>query len=79
MLANKNTRNAHLLSNPSDHVARGSPSQDAHARTPLWSMMMKVFPSGNGPRDPKQANGKDSGQLALSTIQWSLHSSTGAK
>ncbi|MBW0550517.1 hypothetical protein O181_090232 [Austropuccinia psidii MF-1] len=28
--------------------------------------MMKVFPSGNGPRDPKQADGNDSRQLSLS-------------
>ncbi|MBW0520194.1 hypothetical protein O181_059909 [Austropuccinia psidii MF-1] len=66
MLANKHTRNACLLSKPSNHAARGVPSQDALARTPLWSTMMKVFPSGNGHQDPKQANGNDSGQLALS-------------
>ncbi|MBW0511155.1 hypothetical protein O181_050870 [Austropuccinia psidii MF-1] len=66
MLADKHKRNACLLSNPSDHTARGVPAQDALARTPLWSTMMKVFPSGNGPRDPKQADGNDSGQLALS-------------
>ncbi|MBW0533288.1 hypothetical protein O181_073003 [Austropuccinia psidii MF-1] len=35
MLADKQTRNAHSLSNPSDHVARGVPAQDALARTPL--------------------------------------------
>ncbi|MBW0562493.1 hypothetical protein O181_102208 [Austropuccinia psidii MF-1] len=55
-----NTRNSHLLSNPSDHAAREVPAQDALARTPLWSMMMKVFPSGNGHRDPKQSYGNDS-------------------
>ncbi|MBW0508468.1 hypothetical protein O181_048183 [Austropuccinia psidii MF-1] len=66
MLANKHTRNACLLCNPSEHAARGVPAQDALARTPLWAMMMKVFPSGNGPRDPKQANGNNSRQLALS-------------
>ncbi|MBW0488078.1 hypothetical protein O181_027793 [Austropuccinia psidii MF-1] len=61
------TRNAHLLSNPSDHAARGVPAQDGLARTPLWSMMMKVFPSRNGNRDPKQAERKESAQLALSS------------
>ncbi|MBW0530035.1 hypothetical protein O181_069750 [Austropuccinia psidii MF-1] len=66
MLANKHTRNAPLLSNPSDHVARGVPAQDALARTPLWSTMMKVFPSGNGPWDPKRANRNNYRQLALS-------------
>ncbi|MBW0473407.1 hypothetical protein O181_013122 [Austropuccinia psidii MF-1] len=66
MLANKYTRNACLLSNPSDHTARGVPAQDALARTPLWLTMMKLFPRGNGHRDPKQAGGKNSGQLALS-------------
>ncbi|MBW0508224.1 hypothetical protein O181_047939 [Austropuccinia psidii MF-1] len=60
------TRNARLLSNPSNHAARGVPSQDALARTPLWSMMMKVFPSRNGPWDPKQANRNDYRGLALS-------------
>ncbi|MBW0511958.1 hypothetical protein O181_051673 [Austropuccinia psidii MF-1] len=35
-------------------------------RTPLWSMMMKAFPSTNGGRDPKQADGNNSGLLALS-------------
>ncbi|MBW0546856.1 hypothetical protein O181_086571 [Austropuccinia psidii MF-1] len=66
MLANNHTRNACLLSNPSNHTARGVPAQDALARTALWLTMMKIFPSGNGPRDAKQANGNDSGQLALS-------------
>ncbi|MBW0542125.1 hypothetical protein O181_081840 [Austropuccinia psidii MF-1] len=66
MLANNYTRNARLLSNPSDHGARGVPAQDSLARTPLWLTMMKIFPSGNGTRDPKQADGNDSGQLALS-------------
>ncbi|MBW0562146.1 hypothetical protein O181_101861, partial [Austropuccinia psidii MF-1] len=42
-------------------AARGVPTQDALVRTPLWLAMMKVFPSGNGPRDPKQANMNDSG------------------
>ncbi|MBW0554410.1 hypothetical protein O181_094125 [Austropuccinia psidii MF-1] len=87
MLSDKNTRNVLLLSTPSDHVARGVPTQDALARTPLWSTMMKPYPSANGHWDPKQANGNDSGQLALSpqvlicppTIQWSLPSLTGAK
>ncbi|MBW0525177.1 hypothetical protein O181_064892 [Austropuccinia psidii MF-1] len=79
MLADKHTRNACLLSYPSDHVTGGVPAQDAPTRTPLWSTMIKVFPSRNGPRDPKQADGNNSGRLALSTIQWSLHSSTRAK
>ncbi|MBW0487939.1 hypothetical protein O181_027654 [Austropuccinia psidii MF-1] len=80
MLADKHTRNACSLSNPSNHVARGVPAQETLTRTPLWSMMMKVFPSGNGHQDPKQADGNDSGRLALSTpLQWSLHSLTGGK
>ncbi|MBW0520473.1 hypothetical protein O181_060188 [Austropuccinia psidii MF-1] len=66
MLADKHKRNACLLSNTSDHAARGVPGQDALARTPLWSTMMKVFPSLNGNQDPKQAYGNDLGQLALS-------------
>ncbi|MBW0486212.1 hypothetical protein O181_025927 [Austropuccinia psidii MF-1] len=66
LLTDKHTRNACLLSNLSDHAARGVPAQDAVARTPLWSTMMKVFPSGNGYRDPKQAEGNNSRQLALS-------------
>ncbi|MBW0539518.1 hypothetical protein O181_079233 [Austropuccinia psidii MF-1] len=66
MLADKHTRNAHLLSDPSNHAARGVPAQDALARTPLWSTMMKVSPGENGPWDPKQANGNNSGKLALS-------------
>ncbi|MBW0581173.1 hypothetical protein O181_120888 [Austropuccinia psidii MF-1] len=57
----------HSLSTPSDHTARGVLAQDALARTPLWSTMMKPYPSANGNRDPKQANGNNSGQLALST------------
>ncbi|MBW0477013.1 hypothetical protein O181_016728 [Austropuccinia psidii MF-1] len=66
LLANKNTRNAHLLSYPSDHAARGAPNQDATVRTPLWSAMMKAFPSGNGFQDPQNADGNNLGQLALS-------------
>ncbi|MBW0574649.1 hypothetical protein O181_114364 [Austropuccinia psidii MF-1] len=66
MLADKHTRNACSLSDPSNHMARGVPTQDALARTPLWLMMMKVFPSRNGPRDPKQADGNNSRRLALS-------------
>ncbi|MBW0500368.1 hypothetical protein O181_040083 [Austropuccinia psidii MF-1] len=66
MLADKHTRNFFLLSNPSDHADRGVPAQDALARTPLWLTMMKVFPSGDGQWDPKQANGNDSRQLTLS-------------
>ncbi|MBW0539531.1 hypothetical protein O181_079246, partial [Austropuccinia psidii MF-1] len=66
MLANKHTRNFRLLSAPSNHTARGVLAQDALTRTPLWSMMMKPYPSANGHGDPKQADGNDSGQLALS-------------
>ncbi|MBW0580354.1 hypothetical protein O181_120069 [Austropuccinia psidii MF-1] len=66
MLANKHTRNACLLSGPSDYVARGAPAPDALARTPLWSTMMKVFLRGNGHWDPKQGKANDSGKLALS-------------
>ncbi|MBW0478311.1 hypothetical protein O181_018026 [Austropuccinia psidii MF-1] len=66
MLANKHTRNACSLSNPYDHAARGFPNQDALARTPLWSTLMKAFPSRNECQDPKQADGNDSGQLAQS-------------
>ncbi|MBW0475097.1 hypothetical protein O181_014812 [Austropuccinia psidii MF-1] len=57
MLADKHRRNAGLLSDPSGHMARGVPNQDALVRTPLWLMMMKAFPSGNGRWDPKQADG----------------------
>ncbi|MBW0561689.1 hypothetical protein O181_101404 [Austropuccinia psidii MF-1] len=64
MLANKHTRNNCLLSNPSNHAARGVPDQVALVRTPLWSAMMKAFPSGNGHWDPKQEDGNDSAQLA---------------
>ncbi|MBW0558997.1 hypothetical protein O181_098712 [Austropuccinia psidii MF-1] len=66
MLANKHTRNVCLLSAPSDHADRGVLSQEALARTPLWLTMMKPYPSANGHQDPKQADGNDSGQLALS-------------
>ncbi|MBW0487843.1 hypothetical protein O181_027558 [Austropuccinia psidii MF-1] len=66
MLANKHTRNACLLSNPSEHADRGVPNQDALARTPLWSMIMKAFLSRNGCRDPKQADRNDSRQLSQS-------------
>ncbi|MBW0555764.1 hypothetical protein O181_095479 [Austropuccinia psidii MF-1] len=66
MLADKHTRNVCELSAPSDHAARGVLAQDALARTPLWLTTMKLYPSVNGHRDPKQANGNDSGQLALS-------------
>ncbi|MBW0503448.1 hypothetical protein O181_043163 [Austropuccinia psidii MF-1] len=67
MLANKHTRNTHSLSNPSDHTARGVPTQDTLAKTPLWLTLMKVFPSGNECRDPKKVDRNTSGQLALST------------
>ncbi|MBW0588447.1 hypothetical protein O181_128162 [Austropuccinia psidii MF-1] len=66
MLANKHTRNVCLFSVPSDHVARGVLTQDTLTRTPLWSTMMKPYPSTNVHQDPKQANMNDSGQLALS-------------
>ncbi|MBW0513591.1 hypothetical protein O181_053306 [Austropuccinia psidii MF-1] len=41
--------------------ARGGPAQDALSRTPLWWTMMKVSPSGNGPRDARQADANDAG------------------
>ncbi|MBW0579439.1 hypothetical protein O181_119154 [Austropuccinia psidii MF-1] len=66
LLANKHTRNVCSLSAPSSHEARGVLAQDALARTPLWLPMMKPYPSANGHRDLKQADRKDSGQLALS-------------
>ncbi|MBW0469224.1 hypothetical protein O181_008939 [Austropuccinia psidii MF-1] len=66
MLADKHKRNSCLLSNPSDHAARRAPDQDALVRTPLWSAMMKAFPSRNGCRDPKEADGNNSRLLALS-------------
>ncbi|MBW0575949.1 hypothetical protein O181_115664, partial [Austropuccinia psidii MF-1] len=66
MLADKHTRNVRLLSAPSNHKARGVLAQDALARTPLWSTMMKQYPSVDGHQDLKQANGNDYGQLALS-------------
>ncbi|MBW0563656.1 hypothetical protein O181_103371 [Austropuccinia psidii MF-1] len=66
MLADKHTRNVHSLSAPSNHEARGVLAQDALARTPLWSTMMKQYPSANGHRDLKQANRNDSGRLAPS-------------
>ncbi|MBW0510369.1 hypothetical protein O181_050084 [Austropuccinia psidii MF-1] len=66
MLADKHTRNACSLSNPSDHGARGVPNHDAIVRTPGWLTMMKAFLSGNGHQDPKQADRNDSAQLALS-------------
>ncbi|MBW0570896.1 hypothetical protein O181_110611 [Austropuccinia psidii MF-1] len=47
-------------------MARGFPAQDTLARTPLWATMIKVFMSKNGPWDPKQADGNNSGRLALS-------------
>ncbi|MBW0556352.1 hypothetical protein O181_096067 [Austropuccinia psidii MF-1] len=65
MLANKHTRNVCLLFPPSDHPERGVLAQDALARTLLWSTMMKPYPSANGHWDPKQADGNNSGQLAL--------------
>ncbi|MBW0580259.1 hypothetical protein O181_119974, partial [Austropuccinia psidii MF-1] len=67
MLANKHTRNVCLFSTPSDHEARGVLAQYTLARTPLWSTMMKPYLSANGHQDPKQANGNNSGQLALCT------------
>ncbi|MBW0535124.1 hypothetical protein O181_074839 [Austropuccinia psidii MF-1] len=66
MLADKHTRNVCSLSTPSYHAARGVLTQNALVRTPLWLTMMKPYPSGNGHRDPKQANRNDLGQLALS-------------
>ncbi|MBW0591654.1 hypothetical protein O181_131369, partial [Austropuccinia psidii MF-1] len=66
MLADKHTRNVCLFSAPSDHKARGVLAQDALARTPLWATMMKPYWSVNGHWDLKQADGNDSGRLALS-------------
>ncbi|MBW0476603.1 hypothetical protein O181_016318 [Austropuccinia psidii MF-1] len=66
MLSDKHKRNAHLLSDPSDQPARGVPDQEALARAPLWLMMMKAFPSGNGCWDPRQADGNYSRRLAWS-------------
>ncbi|MBW0556096.1 hypothetical protein O181_095811 [Austropuccinia psidii MF-1] len=66
MLADKHTRNFCLFSAPSDHEARGVLAQDSPARTPLWWRMMKPYPHANGHWDLKQADGNDSGQLALS-------------
>ncbi|MBW0483015.1 hypothetical protein O181_022730 [Austropuccinia psidii MF-1] len=66
MLADEHTRNAWLLSNPSNHMSRGLPNQDALVNNPLWSMMMKEFPSRNGRWDPKQADRNNSGQFAQS-------------
>ncbi|MBW0563088.1 hypothetical protein O181_102803 [Austropuccinia psidii MF-1] len=66
MLADKHTRNACLLSNPSSNAARGVPNQDAIVRTPLWLTMMKAFLSGNGHQDPRQADRINCGQLAES-------------
>ncbi|MBW0554556.1 hypothetical protein O181_094271 [Austropuccinia psidii MF-1] len=60
------TRNSCLLSAPSDHAARGVLAQDALARTPLWSTIMKPYPSANGHQDPKQAHRNNSAELALS-------------
>ncbi|MBW0540340.1 hypothetical protein O181_080055 [Austropuccinia psidii MF-1] len=64
MLANKHTRNAHLLCDLFNQVARGVPAQDALVRTPLLLIMMKAFPRSNGFKDPKQAERNNSGQLA---------------
>ncbi|MBW0553546.1 hypothetical protein O181_093261 [Austropuccinia psidii MF-1] len=66
MLADKHTRNVCLLSAPSNHAARGVFAQDALARTPLGSTMMKPYLSVNGHQDPKQADGNNSRRLALS-------------
>ncbi|MBW0463318.1 hypothetical protein O181_003033 [Austropuccinia psidii MF-1] len=63
MLSNKQTRNAHSLCNPSNHVARGVPGQDALMRTPLWLIMIKAFLSRNGFQDPKQEDKSVSGPL----------------
>ncbi|MBW0506907.1 hypothetical protein O181_046622, partial [Austropuccinia psidii MF-1] len=66
MLADKHTRNVCLFSAPSDHAAREALAQDTLASTPLWSTMMKPYPSANEHRDPKQAYGNNSGRLARS-------------
>ncbi|MBW0520755.1 hypothetical protein O181_060470 [Austropuccinia psidii MF-1] len=69
MLANKHTTNACLLSDPSDHVARGVPDQDALARTPLWSTMMKAFLSGNGYQEQFWTISPVPSSIDLSTIK----------
>ncbi|MBW0522371.1 hypothetical protein O181_062086 [Austropuccinia psidii MF-1] len=51
MLAHKHTINVCSLSAPSNQEARGVLAQDTFARTPLWSMMMKPYPSANGHRE----------------------------
>ncbi|MBW0483333.1 hypothetical protein O181_023048 [Austropuccinia psidii MF-1] len=66
MLSNKHTRNSCLLSDPSEHAARGVPDQDTLGKTPLWSVMMKEFPSRNGRQDPKVEDRNDSGKLVQS-------------
>ncbi|MBW0582203.1 hypothetical protein O181_121918 [Austropuccinia psidii MF-1] len=66
MLAGKHTRSVCLFSTPSNHTGRGVLAQDTLTRTPLWLTMIIPYPSTNGHRDPKQADGNDSGQLALS-------------
>ncbi|MBW0569071.1 hypothetical protein O181_108786 [Austropuccinia psidii MF-1] len=71
MLADKHSRNACLLSAPSNNARRGAPNQDTLTRTPLWSTIMKVFASWNGVPDPKLADRNASGQLA-----WFLQVST---
>ncbi|MBW0525054.1 hypothetical protein O181_064769 [Austropuccinia psidii MF-1] len=54
------------LSTPSNHAARGVPAEDALARNPLWSTMMKPYASVNGHREAKQADGNNSRRLTLS-------------
>ncbi|MBW0480424.1 hypothetical protein O181_020139 [Austropuccinia psidii MF-1] len=66
LLSDKHTRNACLLSNPSDHAAREVPGQDTLARTPLWSTIIKAFPRGNVRWDNKQADGNACGKFTLS-------------
>ncbi|MBW0590539.1 hypothetical protein O181_130254 [Austropuccinia psidii MF-1] len=65
MLAEKHTKNACLLCDHSHHAARGVPAEDTLVRTPLWLTMMKAFLSRNGLPNPKLADGKASGGLAL--------------
>ncbi|MBW0513817.1 hypothetical protein O181_053532 [Austropuccinia psidii MF-1] len=48
MLADKHIRKVRSLSAPSDHAAREVLTQDALARTPLWSTMIKPYLSTNG-------------------------------
>ncbi|MBW0461631.1 hypothetical protein O181_001346 [Austropuccinia psidii MF-1] len=74
MLSNKHTKNsACLLCNTSGHGARGVPAQDSGVRTPLFSLIMKAFPSTNGCCDPKQ---EDRNFWMISQVPSSINLST---